>query len=90
MSRFKNENSSIYKWGLLIIQCITLISIILTMIFDDTFFEVIFRGIWHLTLIMTGALLGTKEVIAKKNRLGYFYYIGIIFFIVILIKIYNF
>ncbi len=88
MSRFKNENSSIYKWGLLIIQCILLISIILTMIFDDTFLEVIFRGIWHLTLIMTCALLGTKEVIAKKNRLGYFYYIVIIFFIVALYRLY--
>ena len=87
MSHFKNENSFIYKRGILINQCILLISIILTMIFDNTIYEPIFRGIWILTCILSGALLGTKEVVAKKSKLGYFYYIGIIVFILILIKI---
>lgn len=87
MFYFKNENSYIYKRGILINQFILLISIILTMIFDDTIYEPIFRGIWILTCVLWGALLGTKEIVAKKSKLGYFYFVGIIVFILVLIKI---
>lgn len=87
MLYFKNENSYIYKRGILINQIILLISIILTMILDDTIYEPIFRGIWILACILWGALLGTKEIVAKMSKLGYFYYIGIIVFILVLLKI---
>lgn len=84
---FQNENSFIYKRVLLINNCILLISIIMTMIFDDTIYEPILRTIWNITLILEGAILGTKEVFANKSKIGYFYFIGIIVFIFFLIKI---
>lgn len=87
MYHFQNENSLIYKRVLLIEQCILLISIIMTMIFDDTIYEPIFRAIWHITLILWGAIIGTKEVLANKSKFGYFYFIGIIVFIFALTKI---
>jgi len=31
--------------------------------------------------LLLAIILGTKEVVAKKNKLGYFYYIGILVFI---------
>lgn len=89
VSHFKDENSFIYKKGLLINQCILILSIILSMKFDDTIYEPIFRGIWLLTCILWGAVLGTKEVVARKNQYGYFYYVGVIVFISILIKSYT-
>lgn len=84
MFHFKNENSFIYKKGILINQCILIISIILTMKFDDTIYEPIFRGIWILTCILWCALLGTQEVITRKNKFGYFCYIGIIVLILVI------
>ena len=83
----ENENSFIYNKGLLINQCILMLSIILTMEFDDTIYEPIFRGLWILTVILQGVILGTKEVVARKNKKGYFYYVGIIIFIVAIIRI---
>lgn len=87
ISHFKNEKSFIYTKGLLINQCILILSMILTMKFDDTIYEPIFREIWFLTCILWVTLLGTKEVIARENKFGYFYYIGIILFILVIIKI---
>ena len=87
MPDLKNENSFIYNKGLLINQCIMMVSIILTMKFENTMYEPIFRGFWFLTCILWSAILGTKEVVARKNKNGYFYYVGIIIFIVAIIRI---
>ncbi len=87
MLDFKNENSFIYNKGLTINQCITVLSIVLTMKLDNTIYESIFRGLWLLTCILWGFILGTKEVVARKNKKGYFYYVGIIIFITTIIRI---
>jgi len=89
VSPFKNENSFIYKKGILIVWCILLISIVLTKIFDHTIYEPIFKKIWYLTFILWSVLLGTKEVFVNRSKLGYFYFIGVIVFIFIFINAIN-
>jgi hypothetical protein len=63
-------------------------SIILTQAFDDTKYEMIFRVMWMVTGFMWPVLMGTKEVIAKKNKAGYFYYVLAVVFVTIILWIY--
>lgn len=88
MLNFKNENSATYKKGILVSRIAIVIGAIGTLIFDyGTIYEYVFRGIWYLALILQCALEGTKEVVAKNNKNGLFYYLLIIVFILVLVLI---
>lgn len=88
MFNFKDENSAIYKKGIIIIQLIIAIFIILTMVFDDTNYEFCFRLMWVIAVLLFACLEGTMEVVARRNKVGYLYYIGSIIFIYAILSMY--
>jgi len=89
MINFKNEKSPVYKKGILFTQVIVLISFTLTFPLDDTIYEVIARGIWFVSSLVLLTLLGSKEVFAKKSKLGYLIYIFEIIFIFWIIYVFT-
>lgn len=85
---FENEKSVIYHKGILITKLVFILSIVLTQIFDDTYIEFLFSGLWILSISACGILEGMKTVIAKQNRVGYLYFIGIGIFLISIFYIY--
>lgn len=88
MFHFENQESAIYKKGLLVNQLVLILSIVLTQIFDDTYLEPLFRGLWIFSISTWGILAGMKTVMAKQNRVGYLYFIGTGIFLIFIIYTY--
>lgn len=82
MFHFENEKSAIYQKGIRIIQIAIILWLVLTQITDDTYLEPIFKGLWIFSVSIWGILEGIKAVIAKQNRIGYLYFIGIGIFLI--------
>lgn len=89
MLTFKNEKSLLYQVFMPIIWIVVAITLMLSNFLDDTNYEIINRGLWISSALLWIILLGTKEVVAKKNKIGYMFYILAIVFIIFIISIYN-
>jgi hypothetical protein len=87
MFRLDNEKSVIYHMITTIIILLSLLSMVLTQLLDDTKYEFIFRGLWVLSVSLWGISFGTKEIFLKKNKAGYLYYLGIFIFLMVMIYI---
>lgn len=82
---FENEGSAIYHKGIFIVKLVIVLSILLTQISDDTYLEPLFRGLWLLSVSAWGVLEGMKLVIAKQNKVGYLYFIGVCIFLIAIV-----
>jgi hypothetical protein len=87
MFRLDNEKSAIYKMVTAIIILISVLSMILTQMLDDTKYEVIFRGLWVISVSLWGIANGTKEIFIRKNKAGYLNYLGIFIFLLVILYI---
>lgn len=67
MFDFKNENSALYKKGIIIVLLIMLISMILVTVLDDSSYEIYFRLLWFISSLLWIFLLGMQETLAKKK-----------------------
>ena len=72
----RNKNSSIYKTGIFIALLFT---IIFNLVLIATKF--VFYKFYSLLLLLSYSilffLLGTKEIFANNNKIGYIFYLGI-------------
>jgi len=85
MIDFKDDNSPIYRRGIIYLQFVVFISLLLSKYFDNKSFsgvESFFRFLGVITSITGLLLLGTREIIAKKNKIGYLYYFITLVFII--------
>lgn len=85
---FKNEKSKIYTFGIMILGIATIISNAILLIRHlQTPFLI---SISQLSLILFMMLLGTREVVAKRNKMGYLNYMAAIFMsIVLIMRVFN-
>ncbi|MTI68727.1 MAG: hypothetical protein FH751_00530 [Firmicutes bacterium] len=87
MFLFNNEESYIYRKGLIILPIIMIISITFTKIFDGAKIESYFWFIWSIAAFINVLLLGIREVFARENNIGYIYFLFNIVFILGIIYI---
>ncbi|MDF2891265.1 MAG: hypothetical protein K0R80_1632 [Clostridia bacterium] len=87
MFRLDNEKSVNYQMITTIIILISVLSLILTQMLDDTKYEFIFRGLWVLTASLWGIANGTKEIFIRRNKAGYLYYLGVFIFLLVILYI---
>ena len=74
---------------IILLLLLSILSAILTSVFDDTNIENTFRFIWTSALFICGILLGIYHIYYKKNFLvGYFYLSTAIIFLIGIINIY--
>lgn len=76
MLNLRDENSVIYKKGILINKCVFIVSFVFDSILsNNSIYKSIFFVTKSLSLMLWVVLYGTKEVVAKKIKKGYFYYL---------------
>lgn len=85
---FKNEKSKIYTFGFMILGIAIIITSAMVIIRHlQTPFLI---SISQLSLILFMMLLGTREVVAKRNKMGYLNYMAAIFISSVLImRVFN-
>jgi len=77
---FKDENSRIYTIGINAFAIISVITYLLYLIKDNT----VAIRLWVFSMPLLMFLYGTREVAAKKNKIGYYAYISAVLALVAL------
>ncbi|KPU26969.1 hypothetical protein TR13x_07525 [Caloranaerobacter sp. TR13] len=82
---FKNEKSKIYKIGGTFLRLGVIISSVIVILNKDIDTKFRLSVIMQIFFILFMVLLGTQELMARRNKIGYVYYFiaGLIFWIFI-------